>query len=289
MKKAKRHMNFFNRRKINLDLSATCTLECPGCERKNYEKVPGSNLTIEQFKKIEPFVNDFTFCGQVSDPIFNPHLPEFLRIIYKNNKHVSVNVAASHKSEKWFEKCFTANTKAIWIFGIDGLPSMSNKYRINQDGEKLFNIMKKASTILDEVHWQYIVFDYNREYIEEAKKIANSIKVKLLLRENTRHMNDRSFGNSFELKKSANIKPKCFDDKRLGYSSKGFILPCCWCDISNPEEEVEKLFNEKLNINRSNFQDIILSDEWFNFKNKIENNPPKVCQFYCGIKQETKK
>ena len=32
--------------------------------------------------------------------------------------------------------------------------------------------------------------------IKEAEKIANSINVKLLLRENTRHINDRSFGNS---------------------------------------------------------------------------------------------
>lgn len=274
-------MKFFNRRKINLDLSNTCTLKCNGCERNNYEKVPGSNLSLEQFKKIEPYINDFSFCGQVSDPIFNPHLPKFLKIIYKNKKHVSVSVAASHKSDKWFEKCFNANPKALWIFGIDGLPYMSHKYRINQDGEKLFNIMKKAATILDEVHWQYIVFDYNKDYIKEAEKIANSINVKLLLRENTRHINDRSFGNSFELKEDTNIKPKCFENKRLGYSSKGFILPCCWCDISNPEEDVQKLFNEKLNINNSSFEDIILSEEWFNFKEKLINDPPQMCQFYC--------
>ena len=50
MKKARKYMNFFNRRKINLDISATCTLECPGCERKYYHgKVPGENLSLKNY------------------------------------------------------------------------------------------------------------------------------------------------------------------------------------------------------------------------------------------------
>ena len=46
-------------------------------------------------------------------------------------------------------------------------------YRINQDGEKLFNIMVESKKYL--IHkpiWQYIVFSYNENHILEAKSKA---------------------------------------------------------------------------------------------------------------------
>ena len=45
-----------NVRGVNIDLSARCTLECPMCSRTKLKKqglkVPGEDVTFEQFKKI---------------------------------------------------------------------------------------------------------------------------------------------------------------------------------------------------------------------------------------------
>ena len=101
----------------------------------------------------------------------HPRLSVFLNDMYKKNKYGNVHTAVSQKPIKTFIKCFEANPNMTWIFGIDGLPKDSHKYRINQDGEKLFNIMLEATKYV-KVEWQYIVFNYNQKDIETAKKIA---------------------------------------------------------------------------------------------------------------------
>ena len=47
------------------------------------------------------------------------------------------------------------------------LPHQSHQYRINQNGNKLFDIMNKAKEYLNTMpHWQYIKFDYNKDNVE---------------------------------------------------------------------------------------------------------------------------
>ena len=74
-----------------------------------------------------------------------------------------------------------ANKNANWIFGIDGLPKDSHKYRKNQDGEFLFDMMLLNKYLGMRPEWQYIVFDYNKDDIEEAKKIAKRHELKFML------------------------------------------------------------------------------------------------------------
>ena len=63
----------------------------------------------------------------------------------KKSKRVVLSVAATHRSLAWFRRLFllTINKNVLWEFAIDGLPKDSHKYRINQDGQKLFEIMKE--------------------------------------------------------------------------------------------------------------------------------------------------
>ena len=78
----------------------------------------------------------------------------------------------------------------------------------------------------------------------------------------------------------------------LGHSAKGFILPCCWCDIPNPENDIEiyKLFKEKLHIdNNDTIEEIVLSDEWISFFSTLVDNPSKaskVCKLYCSVENK---
>ena len=173
-----------NRKSINLDITHRCTLECPKCLRRSIPTNNLGDLSLDSFKKIISHFNQIEFCGQISDPIFHPQFIEFLRLT--NDKRVFVHTAASHKSMDWYIKAFDANKSAIWEFGIDGLPKDSHKYRINQDGEYLFEVMKAGKSNGNDIRWQYIIFKYNENDIPEAIELARKYQIPLQVNKSSR-------------------------------------------------------------------------------------------------------
>lgn len=186
-------LSIHQQKSLNIDIGFRCTLQCSECVRTKFIKLNkpllGKDLTISQFNKISNFFKGrkIEFCGSWSDPIFNPDFLLMLEMCKEKNIEAVVHTAASHKPESWYREAFAANADATWIFGIDGLPSESHKYRVNQDGEKLFNIMLLAKSLNIKTVWQYIVFEYNRHNIEKAKEIAKKEKINFLLINTTRN------------------------------------------------------------------------------------------------------
>ena len=179
----KRNTSFWTRRNVNLDLTHRCAIECPLCARQKYYKnlglkIPGQDLSDSNFEKILNFMDRIDFEGQLSDPVHHPKFIEYLKKCYDKGVRVEIHNASSVKSLKWYIQAFKANPKANWVFSIDGLPKDSHQYRINQDGEKLFNVMKESVNYLEvKPTWQYIVFRYNENDIDEAIELADSIGV----------------------------------------------------------------------------------------------------------------
>lgn len=176
-------MNFANIR-LNIENSPRCTLECNQCKRTTYhylhdtKNVPGIDLSIKNFKKcLDFFKGGITFGGQLSDPIFNKDLIEMLKMCKDTETNTRVLTAATGRKEDWYKKAFLANTDTVWTFGIDGPPHLSHKYRKNQNGEFLFEMMMMAKEIGLRVYWQYIVFDYNEKYLEDCKKYSKNLQI----------------------------------------------------------------------------------------------------------------
>ena len=160
---------------INLDISYRCALECPKCRRQQSLKRLGNfghDISIENYKKILSHFDSLNFCGSISDPVMHPKFIEFLSL--STNHKVKVSTAVSQKPMHWYESAFESNPNAEWHFGLDGLPVESRLYRINQDGTKLFEVMKIAVMMGIKTYWQYIVFKYNQDHIEKAKNMAKS-------------------------------------------------------------------------------------------------------------------
>lgn len=174
---------FLSRKNVNLDISTKCTLACPKCWREYYKSIGsapiGHNMTIEEFNKIVSHFDYITFCGQISDPVLHPKFNEFLKILNDLNKDTAVRTAVSHKPMDWYRKAFQINPKATWIFGIDGLPEDSHKYRIRQDGAKLFDIMLMGKNMGVNVVWSCIVMKYNENDIPKVKEIAKQNNIVL--------------------------------------------------------------------------------------------------------------
>lgn len=185
-------VSLLKRQAVNIDITHRCPLECPRCQRftsftSKGLKVPGVDMSMENFAKVAKHFKHINFCGQVSDPVHHPKFIEILEYCFKNKNSVSVHHATAAKPMKWYPKAFQANPEARWWFGIDGLPSESHKYRINQDGEKLFEIMKEARQHLRQRPvWQYIVFKYNEDHIDEALDMAKEADVEFMILHSSR-------------------------------------------------------------------------------------------------------
>ena len=173
-------MNHFHTREdVHIDLSHRCPLQCPRCQRQMwysgrfYDKVIGSDLPM---RTIQMLVNKFkfiSFSGQLSDPIHYPKFIEVLELCKFYKRKVLVQTASSFKPMSWFKKAFEAYPEADWRFGLDGLPEESHKYRVNQDGKKIFQVMLEGKKILKNAPiWQYIVFKYNEHHQLQAKRMA---------------------------------------------------------------------------------------------------------------------
>ena len=173
-----------DRKSINLDITHRCTLECPKCLRRSVPTNNLSDLSLDSFKKIISHFDQIEFCGQISDPIFHPQFIEFLELT--KDKRVFVHTAASHKPMDWYRDAFLANKNATWEFGIDGLPQDSHKYRINQNGEYLFNVMKTGVELGNDIRWQYIIFKYNENDIPEAIDLAQRHKIPIHINKSSR-------------------------------------------------------------------------------------------------------
>ena len=192
--------NFFNRRnEVNIDVSNRCPLECSACSRETYFrtkglKVPGEDISIERFKKLVKFFRAVRLEGVYSDPIHHRSFIELLKICKDYNKKVSVHHATGAKSKEWYIEAFKANPNAFWNFAIDGLPEESKKYRIHQNGPKLFDIMVESTKYLvNKPIWQYIVFSYNENSIDAAVALAKEVDVRFYLLLSSRWVNNNDW------------------------------------------------------------------------------------------------
>lgn len=195
MKKSVMHVQsnkFFVRNHALVDLSHRCPLGCPRCQRQEHftnkgKRVIGHDLPMSSIEKMTDRFEGLVFGGQLSDPIHHPKFIEILEMCKEKNVETKVATASSFKTQAWYRKAWQANPDAKWQFGIDGLPSESHLYRINQDGSKLFEVMCDAKNYLNtQPIWQYIIFKFNQGHIKKVKKLARKNNLKLVIMHSSR-------------------------------------------------------------------------------------------------------
>lgn len=291
--------NGFQNKGGDLDITNKCTLQCPTCSRGkfNYKSndIPGGDLTIEEWQDLTDYFSALTLNGTYGDPVFNPNLIQMLRIACSKNVHVSISNAASQKPMEWYVDAFRAHPNAEWRFGIDGLPYQSFAHRINQDGEHLYEVMKTASKMDIKCIWQYIVFKYNEDKIDEAIQMSKDIGVDLEINYSGRYTEFLKPTNTFDIEEDKEeFRPKCLTDtqERLPFvATNKQVLPCCWIDAhvqyqDNIDERFEPLLHMSNNLNTNKIKNIVNSKSWINFFDKITNGDvPELCRKKCSTKR----
>lgn len=171
---------------INLDITHRCLLQCPKCMRQKNPGLHkrGKDMSLGAMKKIAESFQYISFCGQMGDPIYHPKFLDILSMC-KNNT-VEISTAGSGKKIEWWEEAALISSNQTWVFGIDGLPNQSHQYRIGQDGERTFQMMKHISDMGAKVVWQMIVFKYNQDSIEEASLMAKENNIEFVIIESSR-------------------------------------------------------------------------------------------------------
>jgi MoaA/NifB/PqqE/SkfB family radical SAM enzyme len=168
--------NSFLEKPVNLDITNRCHLKCPACQRQsgwyNRHRHLFNDMSVEDLQKfIDGGFTYLEFCGQQSDPMAHPNILEFISLCY--NIKLDIHTATSHRKKDFYENAFDrSGMKTKWIFGLDGLPEESHKHRVNQDGVHLYEMMKLGARMGINVIWQYIVFNYNQDHIEQSKKMS---------------------------------------------------------------------------------------------------------------------
>ena len=173
---------------INLDITHRCVLQCPRCLRQQHPGMHkrGYDITIESFSKICDHFESINFCGQMGDCIYHPKFLELIKIAYEKNIKVKAHTNGHGKTKLFWQEAFQYKN-IRWIFALDGLPKDSNKYRINQDGEYVWEIMKMGKKMGVNITWQYIPFLYNEEHIDEAIQMAKDNDMRFMLKISSRH------------------------------------------------------------------------------------------------------
>lgn len=168
---------------VNIEITNKCKIKCLCCPRQTNKKILRGTGTIplEQIKIIIDTFPQLSFCGQMSDPIYHPDFLEIIKYIDKTTD-IDIHTNGHGYDEEWWWNVFVASKgkKIRWIFGLDGLPKDSHKYRVLQDGEQVWEMMKFGAALGCNIEWQYIVFKYNENDIEEARQMAKDNNIRFV-------------------------------------------------------------------------------------------------------------
>lgn len=181
--------DFYTKHAINFEAGIGCRLKCRVCFRNyNPKELKLKTRTNIPFETFEPILSNFqwiSFCGNMSDPIYHPDFVKSIEYAVSLNKKIQVHTNGSGKTKKWWTHLFNVTknyNKCEWIFGIDGLPKDSHKYRVNQDGEQVWEMAKLGASMGCNVKWQFIIFDYNKNDIETCRKMAEKHNIEFYVR-----------------------------------------------------------------------------------------------------------
>lgn len=203
----------------NIETSTRCTLQCPQCQRiwltfgkdhPRYKEIKtrisnGFDLPLEDFKKIVEFSeNRVNLCGQISDPIWWPHLRDALVLMndYPTIKLV-VSTSAHQRNIEWYRETYEMTPdNVIWRFGLDGIGKTSEIYRVKQDSELIWEAMLLGKEMGKRIEWQFIVFDHNVHEVEEAKALAKEHNMNFVLLKTDRTDNGFKAASGWEAKRN---------------------------------------------------------------------------------------
>ena len=310
---------------FEIELSSLCNAKCSGCMRtmldnKGVDYYKGNisyDEIVKWFKGIDLTQTKFKLCGVLGDPIVNPDLENILEhLLYqKKIKNIEISTNGGLRNEKFWkelaELSLYSNKRMEIHWAIDGVTR--NDYRENVDLEKTW---KNFNTYLDNggnLIWQYIEFDYNKDEIPLAQKIAKEKNVKLYIRKSWRNNADEAkykskAAKTIDSRTHEQLEHKTYIEQDYStddivcrhkikneyfISANRKLWPCCHLHdefVAYKTDAMEKILNyngrDFNNLEKRSIEEIINS-EWYRTIleeswNKNHDLHPARCYLSCG-------
>lgn len=168
---------------ISIEPTTSCNLRCPQCpsglrsfSRPTGMMDPETNRRI--IDQLGPSLAYITYYFQ-GEPLLHPHLEEMVSYASAKRIYTQTSTNAHHLTLSNSEKLIRSGLSSI-IISIDGARQETyEKYRI---GGKIEKVIQGTRTLVEtkrihksrnpKVIWQFIVFNHNKDEIEEVKKLA---------------------------------------------------------------------------------------------------------------------
>lgn len=184
---------------ININLTNYCQSKCVACPRTNTDTLsahswlPIKHTDIQDVRKVIKNICRLAtgknkvhlkLCGDYGDPMMHPDI-EY--IIYEAHLHpeitkISIATNGGLRNEKFYKSIALKYNKLRITFGIDGTTDeMNQKYREGVNFNKAWNNMLTfyEYSKSDKCEWQYLVFQWNVDDMENAFRIAKETGVPL--------------------------------------------------------------------------------------------------------------
>lgn len=290
---------------LHIEPTNMCTLKCPRCSRTEFiEQFPNrwknQNLNLEHLKNfldIDLKNKKILLCGNYGDAIYYNRLFELVEYFKINGSHIKLATNGSYKSIEWWEtlsQLLDENDEVV--FGIDGTPDNFKTYRINADWASInngINVLRQGSVNLS---WQYILFSYNQNNVEQAKLLAHDLGFdKFFVLDSTRWDNGTEWLTptkineisqskiSWKKKQSVDnkIDPMCKNTNGSHYiSADGFYTPCCLAAEHRWYYKTEFYKNRDLyDISKTTITEVLINLK--DFYSTLEDAKLNYCTFNC--------
>ncbi len=295
-------------KQITTELTFRCNAKCPACHRQKPLRIDLNDakytFTLESFQKVfyPEFLNNLewlVFNGNFGDSIMNKQFREIIAYVKQHNVRLNIHTNGGiHNKDYWNDVGNILDSKDIINFALDGLSDTHSTYRINTTFEKVFENAKAViETKRSQVHWKFIVFDYNQHQIAEAKELA--IKegfTSFNLIKTGRFFAAPTTGDYVHTKKTADLtklpkKIHCsWDDWEKWYvSPDGLVFRCCWTGAHYYDKEVTRFyyptnFENIFNANSIPIEEIISSQYWEKLRSYLQGYDRSfpICKSQCG-------
>ena len=295
-------------KQITTELTFRCNAKCPACHRQQPLRInlndPKYTYTLESFQKVfyPEFLKNLDWLvlnGNFGDSIMNRQFRDIISYVKQYDVRLNIHTNGGiHDKDYWLDVGNILNSNDIINFDLDGLADTHSIYRINTTFDKVFENAKTViSTKKPQVHWKYIVFDYNQHQIEQARDLA--------IAEGFTSFSLIKTGRSFSAPKTGDyIHAKKINDltkleKQINcswdtwgkwyVSPEGLVFRCCWTGSHYYDKEVNKFyypetFEDKFNANKIPLETILSSNYWNKLQAYLKgyDRSFQLCKQQCG-------
>lgn len=280
--------------KIQISLSTKCNINCRFCLKEHLKRYYNfiENIDMDEelaCRIVKKRFDGIQICSNRGEALMHPSIDNILKTAKINNSIIFVTNASLKNKKWWADLANLFDDKDKVIFPLDGIGNKSHNKHRQSDFYIVLNNIETFVNNGGKAIWRYILFEYNQDQVETAKRFAKDIGVEFSL------MNSHSYDNKLkkpkEYKKS--IKKNMYfpcEHQELYINVKGYLFPCCFMANIFGNEPLRKkhheiklvdLYNKEIettNVNNNDIEFIINNSSFFKESMKKYSS---ICKGFC--------